>query len=99
SSLRGARFVMGGLWHGLSAAKGETVGESATLCPVKRALKISGLVVLVAIAIWVAGAWQVDRPVESLTARWAPPPSQFVELAGLRVHLRDVGPREDPLPI
>lgn len=44
-----------------------------------------------------------DRSLESLVARWAPPPSQFVELkVGDHVqltHLRDEGPREDPLPI
>ena len=40
-----------------------------------------------------------DRPVEDLKARWAPPPSQFVQIAGMSVHLRDEGPREDPLPI
>ena len=47
----------------------------------------------------VALSWAPDVPVESLTARWAPPPSTFVEVEGLRVHLRDEGPRDDPLPI
>jgi pimeloyl-ACP methyl ester carboxylesterase len=40
-----------------------------------------------------------DRPVETLVARWAPPPSDFIELQGQVVHLRDEGPRDDPLPI
>ena len=40
-----------------------------------------------------------DRPVETLVARWAPPPSDFIELQGQVVHLRDDGPRDDPLPI
>lgn len=40
-----------------------------------------------------------DRPVEALKARWGATPSQFVELAGMSVHLRDEGPREDPLPL
>lgn len=68
----------------------------------KRALKIFGgvLAVLVAaIAVHLAVSWQPDRPVEALTARWAPTPSRFVPLAGMSVHLRDEGPREDPLPI
>lgn len=69
------------------------------LLAVKRALKISGLVLLVLLALLIASVWEPDRSVESLSARWAPPPSQFVELEGLRVHLRDVGPREDPMPI
>jgi pimeloyl-ACP methyl ester carboxylesterase len=40
-----------------------------------------------------------DRPVETLVARWAPPPSDFIEVRGQLVHLRDEGPRDDPLPI
>jgi pimeloyl-ACP methyl ester carboxylesterase len=37
--------------------------------------------------------------VESLVARWAPPPSDFIEVKGQLVHLRDEGPRGDPTPI
>jgi pimeloyl-ACP methyl ester carboxylesterase len=55
------------------------------------AFAIAGLAVL-AIAL-VALAWAPDRTVEQLVARWAPPPSQFVELDGMRVHVRDEGPR------
>ena len=40
-----------------------------------------------------------DRPVQTLVARWAPPPSEFIDVRGQLVHLRDEGPREDPLPI
>jgi pimeloyl-ACP methyl ester carboxylesterase len=40
-----------------------------------------------------------DRSAESLVARWAPPPSDFIEVQGQVVHLRDEGPRNDPLPI
>jgi pimeloyl-ACP methyl ester carboxylesterase len=40
-----------------------------------------------------------DRPVQSLVARWAPPPSDFIEVKGQIVHLRDEGPRADPNPI
>ena len=40
-----------------------------------------------------------DRPVESLVARWAPPPSEFLDLFGQLVHYRDEGPRSDPAPI
>lgn len=43
--------------------------------------------------------WAPDRPVEALQARWAPPPSQFVAIDGMQVHLRDEGPRDDPVPI
>lgn len=47
----------------------------------------------------IAATWEPDRPVEALTARWAPAPSQLLALQGMAVHVRDVGPRDDPLPI
>jgi pimeloyl-ACP methyl ester carboxylesterase len=40
-----------------------------------------------------------DRPVETLVARWAPPPSDFIEIKGQLVHLRDEGPRTDDTPL
>src|SRR5512143_1060546 len=43
--------------------------------------------------------WAPDRPAEALAPRWAPPPSKFVDVAGMRVHIRDEGPRDDPRPI
>lgn len=46
-----------------------------------------------------AWSWAPDRPVETLQARWAAPPSRFVALQGMQVHLRDEGPRDDPTPI
>ena len=47
----------------------------------------------------VAMSWAPDRPVDTLTARWAPAPSQFVQVMGMNAHLRDEGPRDDPQPI
>ena len=43
--------------------------------------------------------WEPDKPVSELTARWAQPPSQFLSVQGMQVHLRDEGPRDDPTPI
>ena len=40
-----------------------------------------------------------DRSLESLIPRWAPPPSEFIDLNGQVVHLRDEGPPGDPLPV
>lgn len=40
-----------------------------------------------------------DRPVETLVARWAPPPSEFLDLQGQLVHYRDEGPKSDPAPL
>src|ERR1700687_9775 len=50
-------------------------------------------------AIFVAANWAPEKSLEELKARWAPPPSTFVEVLGLNVHLRDEGPREDQSPI
>ena len=43
--------------------------------------------------------WAPDKPVDALKERWAQPPSQFVGVQGMQVHLRDEGPRDDPNPI
>jgi pimeloyl-ACP methyl ester carboxylesterase len=59
---------------------------------------LSGALLALAIS-FVASTWAPDRPVEALAARWAPPPSVFVAVGGMRVHLRDEGPRDDPQPI
>lgn len=55
------------------------------------------MMVLTALALSMSRA--PDRPVNTLVARWAPPPSEFLDLKGQLVHLRDEGPRADPLPI
>jgi pimeloyl-ACP methyl ester carboxylesterase len=38
--------------------------------------------------------YRPDLPRAELEARWAAPPSQFVQVAGLRLHIRDTGPRQ-----
>jgi pimeloyl-ACP methyl ester carboxylesterase len=40
-----------------------------------------------------------DKSVEELSQRWAQEPSQFVNIAGMNIHLRDEGPKNDPDPI
>ena len=68
----------------------------------KIALRILGVGVIALLVFAVAGiiaTWAPDRTVESLKARWAQAPSQFVEVAGMQVHVRDEGPRDDPRPI
>ena len=59
---------------------------------------VAGVVALMLVAI-VATSWAPDRPVSGLAARWAEPPSQFIDIAGFRAHVRDEGPRDDPMPI
>jgi pimeloyl-ACP methyl ester carboxylesterase len=58
---------------------------------------VGGLMMLTALAVALMRA--PDRSVESLVLRWAPPPSDFIDLKGQLVHMRDEGPRNDPLPI
>ena len=40
-----------------------------------------------------------DRTLESLVPRWAPPPSEFIELGDQVVHMRDEGQQTDPAPL
>ena len=56
-------------------------------------------VAVVATGAFVAWAWAPDLPVEALAPRWAPSPSTFVTVEGLRVHVRDEGARTDPVPV
>ncbi len=52
-----------------------------------------------ALVISVMLTWEPDRQLGQLAARWAPPPSKFIELGGMQVHIRDEGPRDDPEPL
>lgn len=73
-----------------------------TVPAMMRALKATGLLLLglfLLLGIGLLATWEPDQPVSALAARWAPPPSQFVSVAGLNVHLRDEGPKDDPRPI
>lgn len=68
----------------------------------KKTLRVLGYVFLslaVLVGAFIAWAWAPDIPVEQLKARWATPPSQFIAVQGMQVHVRDEGPRDDPLPI
>jgi pimeloyl-ACP methyl ester carboxylesterase len=55
------------------------------------------LLMLTALAVTLGHA--PDRTVESLVARWAPPPSDFMVVRGQLVHFRDEGPRDDAVPL
>ncbi len=67
-----------------------------------KTLKLAGVVLGATALLVIAGliaAWAPDRPAEDLAGRWATPPSQFVLVDGIKVHLRDEGPRDDQNPI
>lgn len=51
----------------------------------------SGLALLLLLAVAIGMAWAPDRTLSELKDRWAPPPSSFIELQGMQVHLRDEG--------
>ena len=62
------------------------------------ALKALGILLMLA-ALAFAVSKAPDRSLESLVPRWAPPPSDFIDVDGLLVHYRDQGPSSDPLPL
>ena len=65
-------------------------------------LRILGVILLACLVFAVAGVlatWAPDRSVQQLSVKWAAQPSQFLEVNGMQVHLRDEGPRDDPAPI
>ena len=60
------------------------------------------LALLVCLCVFLLGLgliWAPDRSVSELSLRWAQSPSQWLQVEGMRVHLRDEGPRTDPLPL
>lgn len=61
-------------------------------------LRVFGLLLLVG-ALAFGAVKAPDRPLQQLIARWALPPSDFIDLGGQLIHLRDQGPPDDPLPI
>lgn len=65
----------------------------------RNGLAIALALLLLAVAGTAIAFWAPDQPVATLKARWAPPPSQFVTVNGMDFHLRDEGPRADPVPV
>ena len=57
------------------------------------------LAMAVLLGVGVATSWAPDRSVEQLSERWATPPSTFVEVDGMQVHIRDQGPHNEALPL
>lgn len=66
-----------------------------------RGRRLAAVVVatMLALVVLAASSWAPDRPLSALRARWAPPPSTFLPVAGMSVHLRDEGRRDDPCPV
>jgi pimeloyl-ACP methyl ester carboxylesterase len=64
-----------------------------------RILGVVGLACLVFVVAGVLATWAPDRSVEQLSLKWGQSPSKFLEVGGMKVHVRDEGPRDDPVPI
>ena len=62
-------------------------------------LRLALVAVVLLVFAGFASVWAPDVPLESLTPRWAPAPSQFRTIDGVLTHLRDEGPRADTTPI
>ncbi|MEO8857642.1 MAG: alpha/beta hydrolase [Burkholderiaceae bacterium] len=65
---------------------------------IKSALLVFAGLIFFGVAGMVA-IWAPDKSMDQLKARWARPPSRFVSIGGLQVHLRDEGPAADPVPL
>ncbi|MFA3790886.1 alpha/beta fold hydrolase [Aliiglaciecola sp. SL4] len=69
---------------------------------IKRLATLLGSLLLLLVAIYAVLFilfQQPDRSVAELAPKWAPAPSQFIDVDGMQIHLRDEGPKNDPLPI
>jgi pimeloyl-ACP methyl ester carboxylesterase len=55
---------------------------------------IIGLIGVAGVAATAAALYTPDKPRAELEARYAAPPSEFLPVDGLRVHVRDTGPRD-----
>ena len=68
--------------------------------PRRRALLLGAVALVIAtLGGYVAFNWAPDVSVESLIPKWATPPSRFLTVDGMQVHLRDEGPPDDATPI
>ncbi len=54
------------------------------------------VLIVVAVAVAAAGLIRPDLPPETLQPIYAQPPSEFVDIDGMSIHLRDEGPRDAP---
>ena len=64
----------------------------------RRVIKITAALLVVG-AIGIASVWAPDRPVEELIPTLGPAPSQFMDVDGMKAHVRDEGPSDDSEPI
>ena len=73
--------------------------RNLSACRVLQGLGGLATLFLLLLTVWLALNWEPDRSVAALSPRWAQAPSQMLEVQGQQVHLRDEGPRDDPVPL
>lgn len=64
-----------------------------------RIIKVVGIVLVVVLLLVTLIFGHRDLSMETLKSKYAPAPSQFVEVAGMQVHYRDQGNPSDSLPL
>lgn len=62
----------------------------------KTAAAVAAIVLLAVLLTACAALYAPDKPRAELETRYAAPPSRFVHAAGVRLHVRDTGPRDAP---
>ena len=89
--------------HAQRGSDGSEAGTAKVWRMVDETIARLGLILFVfvaaTIAVLIVTNWVPDRPVSALVGRWARPPSQFLDVGGLKVHLRDEGVVSDAAPI
>jgi len=68
-----------------------------TLQPASKLPRLLGLM-LIMMTVLISGCVR-DKSARELSKKWAPPPSTFIVLNDMDIHMRDEGPRDDPTPI
>jgi pimeloyl-ACP methyl ester carboxylesterase len=79
--------------------KSRNKNNSAHLMTLSKIAFAALALLLVILLAGLALIWAPDKPVEELVPKWAPAPSTFIEVDGMKVHVRDEGRRDDPSPI
>ena len=76
-----------------------TINKVINVLKIIKFALVSLLVFVLILAGFIVANSAPDIPVEELSQRWAKAPSQFLNIAGMKIHLRDEGPKTDQDPV
>ncbi|MCC1497763.1 alpha/beta fold hydrolase [Alcanivorax sp. 1008] len=62
-------------------------------------ISAAAILIVIAVAVAIGSSWAPDLPLAQLKARWAEAPSEFIQIDGMQVHIRDQGQQTDANPI